>query len=197
MMAGNSNVQGEEMMTVAERETLLRNLASSRERLLAIVQGLSAEQLHYRVAPGRWTVAECVEHIATVEGRVLGLIHKTLSSGPTPGKRSVMEGRDGALVEDVAGRATRFQAPEYLIPKGQWSDDQLLKEFEAARQRTREFVSSTGADLRRHFYAHPALGELDLYQWLLLIGAHCDRHRAQSEEVMASAGFPRSSAAAS
>jgi len=185
------------MITAAERNALLKNLADSRERLLGAVQGLSREQLHYRPAPGRWTVAECVEHIAMVEGRVLGLIQKTLSDGPAPGKRSAMEGRDSALSEDVAGRVTRFQAPEYLVPRGQWPDEQLLKEFEAARQRTREFASTTDADLRKHFYAHPVLGELDLYQWLLLIGAHCDRHRAQSEEVMAGAGFPRSNAAAS
>ena len=184
-------------MTADERETLLKNLADSRERLLGTVEGLSREQLHYRSAPGRWTVAECVEHIAAVERRVLGLIQKTLSDGPAPAKRSAMEGRDRVLVEDVAGRVTRFQAPEYLIPRGQWPDDQLWKTFEAARQRTREFVGSTDADLRKHFYPHPVFGELDLYQWLLLIGAHCDRHRAQSEELMTSAGFPRSSAAAS
>jgi uncharacterized damage-inducible protein DinB len=185
------------MMTTAEREALLQNLADSRERLLRSVKGLSHEQLHYRPAPGRWTVAECVEHIAIVEGRVLGLIQKTLSDGPAPGKHSAMKDRDGALVEDVAGRVTRFQAPEYLVPRGQWPDEQLLKEFEAARQRTGQFAGSTDADLRRHFYAHPVLGELDLYQWLLLISAHCDRHRTQSEEVMANEGFPRSSAAAS
>jgi len=184
-------------MTTAEREALLQNLADSRERLLRIVKGLSHEQLHYRPAPGRWTVAECVEHIAIVEGRVLGLIQKTLSDGPAPGKHSVMKDKDGALVEDVAGRVTRFQAPEYLVPRGQWPDEQLLKEFEAARRRTGDFAGSTDADLRKHFYAHPVLGELDLYQWLLLISAHCDRHRAQSEEVMTGAGFPRSSAAAS
>ena len=185
------------MMTVIERETLLENLANSRERLLGIVRGLSREQLHYRAAPGQWTVAECVEHIVTVEGVVLQLIQKSLSNGPALGKRSAMEGRDAALVANVAGRIARFQAPEYLTPKGQWPDEQLLQEFDAARHRTREFASSTSADLRKHFYAHPVLGELDLYQWLLLIGAHCDRHRAQSEEVMASAGFPRSSAPAS
>jgi uncharacterized damage-inducible protein DinB len=198
MMSDNSNIEGGgPTMTAAERETLLENLANSRERLLGTVRGLSREQLHYRPAPGRWTVAECVEHITTVEGRVLGLIQKTLSDGPTPFKRSAMAGRDNALVEDVAGRITRFQAPEFLAPRSQWPDEQLLKEFEASRQRTQEFAGSTNADLRKHFYTHPVFGDLDLYQWLLLVSAHCERHRAQSEEVMASAGFPRSSAAAS
>lgn len=185
------------MMTAAERETVLRNLAESRERLLRAVHGLSREQLHYRPAPGRWTVAENVEHLTFVEGRVLLLIEKCLSEGPNSTKRSVFEGKEKEMVEDIAGRITRFQAPEYIQPTGRWPDEQLVKEFEATRQRTRVFASSTDADLRKHFYAHPVFGDLDLYQWLLLIGAHCDRHRAQSEEVMASAGFPRSSAAAS
>jgi len=197
IMSGDRYEQGGNNMTTDEREVLLKNLAESRERLLRMAQSLSREQLHYRPAPGRWTVAECLEHIATVEGRVLGLIQLTLQTGPDSSKRSAMDGKDDALIADVAGRVTRFQAPDMLVPTGRWPDEQLLKEFEGARKQTRDFAASTPADLRRHFYKHPALGELDLYQWLLLIAAHCDRHRAQSEEVMASAGFPRSSAAAS
>src|SRR5208337_5201330 len=66
IMAGDEPSRRENKMTDAERESLLKNLAESRERLLRMAQGLSREQLHYRLAPGRWTVAECVEHITTV-----------------------------------------------------------------------------------------------------------------------------------
>jgi uncharacterized damage-inducible protein DinB len=190
-MAGDEPSRGENKLTSAERESLLKNLAESRERLLRMAQGLSREQLHHRPAPGRWTVAECVEHIAVVEERVLGSIQKTLATGPDSSKRSAMEGQDDVLVANVADRVTRIQAPDVLAPTGRWPDEQLLQEFEAARQQTRDFAASTSADLRRHFYKHPVIGELDLYQWLLLIAAHCDRHRAQSEEVMASTAFPR------
>jgi uncharacterized damage-inducible protein DinB len=182
------------MMTAAERETVLRDLAESRARLVRTMEGLSREQLHYQAAPGRWTVAEIVEHVIFVEGRVHGLIQKSLSEGPAPSKRSVMEGKDSELVTNTTGREPRFQAPEPIWPCGRWPDERLLKEFETTRQRTREFASSTEADLRKHFFPHPVLGELDLYQWLLLVGAHCERHRAQCEEVMASAGFPRTAA---
>ena len=178
-------------MTSAERELLLKNLEESRERLLNMAQGLSREQLHHRPAPGRWTVAECLEHITIVEGRVLGSVQKTLEAGPDSSKSSSMQGKDELLVANVAGRATPLQAPDVLAPTGRWPDEQLLNEFEEVRRQTRDFAAGTGADLRRHFYRHPAIGELDLYQWLLLIAAHCDRHRAQSEEVMASSGFPR------
>jgi uncharacterized damage-inducible protein DinB len=191
MMAGDEPSRREKKMTSAERESLLKHLAESRERLLRMAQGLSREQLHYRPAPGRWTVAECLEHIAFVEARVLGFVQKTLETVPDPSKRSAMEGKDDVLFVDVAGRVVRFQAPEYVAPTGRWPDDQLMNEFEAARRQTRDFAASTHADLRQHFYKHPVFGELDMYQWLLLIAAHCDRHRAQSEEVMASPGFPR------
>jgi uncharacterized damage-inducible protein DinB len=178
-------------MTPAERDKLLKNLEESRERLLLMAKNLSREQLHYRPAPDRWTVAECLEHISMVEARVLGAIQKTLEAGPEPSKRSALEGKDDALVAGVVARIARFKAPEPLVPTGRWPDDQLLKEFEGTRQQTRAFAASTTADLRRHFYKHPALGDLDLYQWMLLIAGHCDRHRVQSEEVMASPDFPR------
>jgi uncharacterized damage-inducible protein DinB len=178
------------MMTSAERETLLKNLAESRERLLRMAGRLSCEQWHYRTAPGRWTVAECVEHIACVEGRILGAIQKTLQTEPDGSKRSGWEGKEAEMLADVAGRVTRFPAPEMVVPTGRWPEGRLLDEFEAARERTREFAASTQADLRRHYFRHVVFGELDLYQWLMLLAAHCDRHREQSEEVMASPGFP-------
>jgi hypothetical protein len=64
------------------------------------------------------------------------------------------------LVANV-GLATQIQASEVLTPTGRWPDDQLLKEFDAARHQTRAFA------------------------------AHCDRHRVQNEELMASPGSPR------
>ena len=178
-------------MTPAERETLLKNLEESRERLLLMAKNLSRDQLHFRPAPDRWTVAECLEHISLVEARVLGAIQKTLEAGPDPSKHSAFEGKDDAIIPGAVARITRFKAPEHVLPTGRCPDDQLLKEFEGTRQQTRSFAASTTADLRHHFYKHPALGDLDLYQWMLLIAGHCDRHRIQSEEVMASPDFPR------
>jgi len=81
------------------------------------------------------------------------------------------------------------------MPMGRWPHDQLVREFEAARKRTSEFAATTSADLRQAAFPHPMFGPLDCYQWLLLIAAHGERHRAQAEEVMADANFPRSAAA--
>src|ERR1700683_5694610 len=120
----------EREMTSAERETLLKHLAESRERLLQMAKNLSREELHYRPAPGRWTVAECVEHIVTVEKRLLGAIQKTFETAPDSSKRSAMDGQDEALIAGLVARRRRFQAPEPVGPTGRWPDEQLLQEFE-------------------------------------------------------------------
>jgi hypothetical protein len=182
-------------MTPAERETALNQLAESRERLLRTAHGLSETQLTYKPGPDRWSVAEAVEHIIVVETRVVGFLQKAAQEPPDFSKRSAKEGQDKTFIDDVAQRVTRFQAPEPVRPTGRWPIEQLVPEFEAVRKRTTEFAAGTDADLRRRFVAHPVFGELDCYQWLLLVGAHCHRHCTQSEEVKADAGFPRAAAA--
>ena len=43
-------------------------------------------------------------------------------------------------------------------------------------------------DLRSHFFAHVAFGDLDCYQWLVAMGQHTLRHVAQIEEIKAAWG---------
>jgi uncharacterized damage-inducible protein DinB len=179
-------------MTPAERERAIASLRDSRERLLATARKLSPSQLAYRPAPDRWSVAECLEHIILVESSILGAIEKTVrQSADSP--RSVIE--DDALLAKVVDRTERSKGPEHVMPTGRWPHHELLREFEAARKRTAEFAATTDADLRQSAFPHPGFGPLDCYQWLLLIAAHGERHRAQADEVMASAEFPRAASA--
>lgn len=180
------------MMTPAERQQAIASLAETRERLLATVQRLSPSQLAFKPAPDRWSIAECLEHITLVESAVLGLIEKTVQESA---ERAPNTQEDGALMAIVADRSSRAKGPDRLMPTGRWSRDELFREFEVARKRTSDFAASTAAPLRERGFPHPRFGALDCYQWLLLIPAHGDRHRAQVEEVMASPEFPRAASA--
>jgi DinB superfamily len=182
-------------MTPAERGRVLNYLAESRDNLLRLTRGLSQEQLEFKPAPDRWSIAECLEHLIMVENnRVAGGITAALQQPVDPSKRSAFEGRDEELVQMVTNRGQRGQAPEMLRPTGRQPDSRLVFEFEAARKRTSDLVATTNADLRKHFSLHPRFGDLDCYQWLLLVAGHCDRHCQQIEEVAASPGFPRAAA---
>ena len=48
----------------------------------------------------------------------------------------------------------------------------------------------TTPDLRAHVADSP-MGQLDAYEWLLLIGAHSKRHTEQIDEVKADPNFPK------
>ncbi len=180
-------------MTAADREFALKTLDVSRERLVAAVRGLSREQLEFRPAADRWSVAENLEHVIVAETFVLGTLQRLVQQAPERSRRGRWEGRDELLAKRVAeDRENLAQSPEVFRPTGRWPLEKLVPEFTVARALTREFAASTQEDLRARFFRHPAaaIGEIDSYQWLLLIGAHCDRHRAQSEGVIASFGFP-------
>jgi uncharacterized damage-inducible protein DinB len=179
-------------MTPAERENMLKELDQTRDEFLHAVEGMSEEQLEYREAPGRWSVAEIIEHVTVAEHGILGWIENALRSAPDSAKRGDWDGQDEPLRNKFEeSRKIRLQAPEVAWPTGRWPLAQLLPEFTAARQHTREFAAATKDDLRSRSVRHFQFGLLDCYQWLVCIGSHCDRHRAQIEKVKASAGFPR------
>jgi hypothetical protein len=178
------------MITEAERAFAIKQLDQSRARLLHILQGLSSDQLLYRPDPGRWSIAENVEHLVIVEKRLIGAIDKILAEPPDPSRQCALY--DAEVVWLIGNVVDPVKAPERSLPTLRWPAETLIQEFEAARQNSREFTHATAGDLRRHFIPHPFFGDFDCYQWLLAIGAHCNRHSAQSEAVRMSRGFPQS-----
>jgi uncharacterized damage-inducible protein DinB len=183
---------GDKSMTPAERQRAVAYLDETRDNLLRATKNLSPTQLQYKCAPDRWSVAECLEHITLVETLVLGNINSALQQAAGSPKTDM---GDDALVRSVTDRSFRATAPERIAPTGRTPHGQLLAEFEAARQRTAEFLASTDVPLRQYAFPHPRFGQVDCYQWVLLVAGHGDRHRQQVEEVIADAGFPRAAAA--
>ena len=59
----------------------------------------------------------------------------------------------------------------------------LVTHFKRSRDRTIAYVEKTNDELRNHIAPHPTMGDLDAYQWILLISAHSERHVAQIRNV--------------
>lgn len=179
-----------------ERQLVLDQLDASRDRILRTVEGLSKEQWSFRPAEGRWSIGDCLEHVIRVENRVRDLIaNKLRDEKPQPEKRLSDEqtkARDVEATKTVLDRSAPRQAPEPVRPTGQWAAaEDLMAEFRRCRAETREFAASTEGDLRGYFHPHGALGEIDCYQWLILLSLHGARHAEQMQEVKSAAGFPQ------
>ncbi|HYA17638.1 MAG TPA: DinB family protein [Bryobacteraceae bacterium] len=176
-----------------ERQQVLEQFAASELHLLRLIDGLSPEQLQFRTAPGRWSIGEIIEHVIAVEQRILRAIGKMTAQPSTRTERPDPTEKDQALWLGVTNRETRLEAPEPVHPAGKFLVVvEAVEQLRGTRARTLEFVSITDADLRGHVIPHIAFGELDLYQWLIVLSLHGSRHAAQIEEILADPAFPKS-----
>jgi len=176
-------------ITPVEKNEAVRYLEETRNALVAAVSGLSDAQWKFKSAPDRWSIAEVLEHLAVLEDMFANNISAQLAQAP-PGKPDTdFKKVDGIILAKVPDRSTKAQAPEVLVPTGRWTPQASLERFIACRRDTTTFLTSA-SNLRAHVLAHPALGPLDAYEWILAVAAHTKRHTKQILEVKADAGFP-------
>jgi len=175
-----------------EREFAIQFMVTTRDTLLMDVKGLSKAQLNFKADSTRWSVAQCMEHIALAEAALTLAYQQGLKSPADPSKRDSVKYTDQQIIHFLTDRSRKFQAPEMLKPVGTFSSFQAsLDSFVARRNRNIEFVKTTGADLRDHFVTFPGVGIVDDYQVILFMVSHSKRHTMQLEEVKASPGFPK------
>jgi uncharacterized damage-inducible protein DinB len=178
-------------MTPAERTYLLEQLATSKQAMLASIQGLSADQWTFKPAPEVWSVKECAEHIILAEDYIFGATQQMLKSPAVARPAGSTEEMDHKLVAGVQDRSKKATAPEPIVPSGKFATpEEAAREFTARRDKTIAYVKSTDDDLRVHVGPGP-LGPMDTYQFLLLLASHSARHTAQIREVQANAGYPK------
>ena len=184
-------------LTPDEREFLVADLIRSRDRLEQLVDELSDRQLRFRPDGERWSIAEVIEHLAHSEARLLALVQRTVSGTEA---RPDLRNPDGSpRIKDLVyimamtnREAKRFEAPEGIRPVGEFgSPHDALRAFLARRATTIDYLRTTQDDLRAHFSENPGFGQMDAYQWLVIVSTHTDRHALQIEELKGDKNYPR------
>lgn len=175
--------------STADKEKALALLESSKKGVLAATKGLSPAQWNFKPAPDKWSIGECMEHIAAAEDFIRGSISENVMKAPAAPDRDIAK-IDAGILANVPDRTNKVQAPEPLKPTNRFgSPEAAIKHFVESRAKTEEYLKNT-ADLRGHAVDSPVGGKWDAYEFILLIGAHSERHTKQIEEVKASPGYP-------
>jgi hypothetical protein len=165
----------------------------TRSELKQRLSGLTDEQTDSRggggggAAGNGWSVAEIVEHLVTVENGVVRLAGKLLAHAETGGVKS-----DGLLkppisfVEQARSIENRkLEAPERVRPRGAQSIHDSLTKLDENRRALNELRPRIEAiDSTATAFPHPFFGNLNLYQWLVMIGMHEARHLQQIEAIL-------------
>jgi hypothetical protein len=178
-------------LTDSERTFLVDQLEQTKKIVVEALSGVTPAQWQYKPAPGRWSVAECAEHIVLAEDYIFGGAQGMLKSPAVERLPSSTAETDQKIVGMVTDRSHKLTAPEPLVPGGKiLSAADAIRQFTEKRDAHIAYVKSTQDDLRVHIGDSPA-GKMDAYQFLLLLSAHSARHTAQIREVQASAGYPK------
>jgi hypothetical protein len=179
-------------VTDTEREYIVRALQTTQQLLHETVDGLTDAQLTYKPDAGRWSIAECVEHVVLVERGIFRAIQHGISQVAEPEKRSGIRFNDVDVIKAVRSRAGRMASPAPFVPTGKYGDTAAtMALFDQIRATDTDFAKTADGDLRTHYFDHFTMGRLDLYQALLLIAAHGERHRKQIDEVKAAPDYPQ------
>ena len=166
---------------------ILGLLDDQRARLRTAVESVPAARRGQRPVAERWSVAEVLEHLATVEARITTQLGRMLEEGKARGlgpereSSTVITQRD---LELLADRTRKRVASEASQPKGATNADAAWEALQLTRASLRATIlAGDRLDVGTLVAPHPALGPLDWYRWLVFVGGHEARHAAQIREI--------------
>lgn len=160
---------------------------------------LTDEQFHWQPDGGRrWSVAQCLEHLATINvvygAAIQGAVERARDQGWT---------RTAALAPGVFGRwfiasqeppvKRRLGAPGNVRPGSTLSRAEILRRYHEAHDRVKATIRQAAAiDANRATFPNPfvKLLRVKVATGLHVIAAHDRRHLWQAEQVIADPQFP-------
>ena len=177
-------------VTQAEKDRAIQYLEKTKQGVIDATKGLSDAQWNFKAGPDRWSIAQCMEHIAAAEDYIRGIVVEKVMVAPAVPDRDTKK-TDDAVVALVPDRSKKAQAPEPLVPTNRYgSPDASLKHFLESREKTEEFLKTTPG-LRDHAVDSPLGAKMDGYEFVLFIAAHSERHTKQILEVKADPNYPK------
>ena len=167
-----------------DRQQLLDHLYKTRQLLVETLRGLTSEQLNFKPAPDRWSILQCAEHLTLAEPFLMTRVEK--GTPVEKGKPAVPT--DDTILKDWGTAAEKVKAPPVITPTGQWPDvGAALKEFDQRRAKTIQYVAETNEDLRGKI----CCGGMEVFQQILGLSAHVERHVTQMRDVKADPKYPK------
>jgi DinB superfamily len=180
------------VINAEERQYLVNLLEGSMSKFERSIANLGENQLNFRPKQGKWTIAECIEHITLTEQSFPKIVETELAKPAEPSRRSEIKISNESIRKRLNFRLFKANSPEKWQPTHQFgTTETALTLLRGQRQATIAYIKTTEDDLRHHFWRHMATGVVDLYQTLIVLSAHLERHTKQIEAIKSARRFPK------
>lgn len=177
-------------MTPEDRQRLLVHFEMTNQWLADEIRGLTPAQLEWRGSDDRWTIRECVSHLAVSEPDYWRDLMKAVKATPDMADKKrlytdadiLWYGMDRVEHTKTGGGHEKVETYKSVA--------EALSTFQKLRATMVEYIKSTDDDMRAHSYGKRAA--IDCWQWMLEISTHAQRHIMQIREIKADPKFPKS-----
>ena len=166
---------------------VLSYLDAQYDALRTAFESVPSERREASPAPGAWSPAGIIEHLAIVEGSIGRLISQRVAAGrasgvgPETDESSVIDTFEHSRA--VRDRTRKIVSGERSHPT-QLTSEAAWKAFDAAHTDLRSaVVSADGLALGKIVHPHPVFGPLNLYHWIAFVAGHEARHAEQIREA--------------
>src|ERR1700733_7082474 len=168
-------------MSEVERQHLIAHLEMTASWIDSETAGLSKEQLTFHAAPDKWSIIDVLEHLNIAEPIYWQQFNDAVKL-PLASKKSDVP--DSAVLWYGIDRSAKQKTEARKVPHSASTDVRArLEAFRKLHTEMLDYVRSTNDDLRGRLLPEEGV---DLYQWILEISAHTQRHILQIREVKAS-----------
>ncbi|RYY60722.1 MAG: DinB family protein [Chitinophagaceae bacterium] len=194
VVTGLAGKLGDNTLTKEERKSAVTMLKETRAKVTGAAEGLSSNQLNYKMTPEAWSISDCLSHIALTENLLWSTLENGMKRPANPEMRDSIRLKDAEILPMMTDRSVKRTAPEVLKPiNATWVGAAgAIAEFKKQRTEHIKYVRTTTEDMRNHVISMPGGGYVDAYQMLYLMNGHAERHYKQIEAIRADPGFPKS-----
>jgi hypothetical protein len=164
-------------------EEITAFLAETRAELLGSVAGLTQDEMNHQPPKG-WSIAQVLQHVALVESDITRFLGRRLQRAIEGGLKRDTETASVIHSLDPEWLNRPMQAPETMEPAPGSDGPTALAALRESRAKLNAFIETVDDwDGTQVTARHMALGVLNLYQWLVLVGHHDRRHMAQIQRL--------------
>jgi hypothetical protein len=169
-------------------QELIDCLEEHRRGLHDAIADVPPELRDRKPTSGGWSVAEVVEHLTMIETRVAKMMTREATAarasgvGPDTNTSSVVASfvNPGGVVD----RGSRIESPKLVIPTGTIDAVAGTQALDRAHDAlVSALQNANGVSLEDRIQAHPVLGPMNMYHWVVMLALHDDRHAAQIREI--------------
>lgn len=186
-----------------------QELESLRKEYLKIIDDckiltgdLSENEINFRPGPGKWSIAECIQHLTNTNNEYYKQALPAIEKGIAKGKFS-----DDPIKLSFIGKIfmkfepppkRKFKNPKIFSPKTDphkiFDKEQVVKDFIASKMKMIELIEKAdGLDMNKVKFSSPVFGliRVKLGDYLKIMAPHDRRHLWQASQIKNSPQFTK------